>query len=212
MGSFFGGGATAPSPPPQSQYDPFGAIGGRQYSAQQYLNYLQNPALAMSSPGYSAQLQAGMGAVTQGAASTGQLMSGGELAQLQNVGQGTFANYYQNALNNLGTASGATTQTPAGASSAQYNAQMQAANFNAQQQQQGWSNLLGLVGMGAGAAIGAPSGFFSNLFGSAPPGGAGTNTMTIDGGVMNPAAYSALNSAGLLGYGPQGYSILGGTR
>jgi hypothetical protein len=165
MGSFFGGGMTAPATPSQSQYDPFGAIGGRTAASSQLLNLMQNPALAASSPGYGSTLQAGMGAVNANAAATGGLASGGQLAQLQSLGQNTFGNYYQQQLGNLAMLSGAN-QSPAQATSAMYNNQMQAANFNAAQQQQGWSNMLGLAGMGVGAAVGAPTGFFSNLFGS----------------------------------------------
>lgn len=206
MSSFFGGGVSVPSAPPQSQFDPFGAIGGRQYAAQQYLNLLQNPSAAMGQPGFSTQMQMGTQAVNAGAAATGQLASGNELAQLQNLGQSTFGNYYQNMLNNLGTAGSVTTQNAAGATGAQYNAQLNQAQMQQQQQQQGWNNILGLGGLAMGAAVGfgGAGNMFSNLFGSG-----GMNYALSNGGILNSSAFNALQGAGQLVSGPSGYSIVG---
>jgi len=105
---------------PLATYDPYSPY--RAQAATQLNTLVNNPSLAMSSPGYQAQLNAGMGAAESRAAATGQSQSGGELAQLNQLGQNTFSAYYNNMFNQLSQLSGAS-QSPATATAAQNSAQ-----------------------------------------------------------------------------------------
>ena len=163
MSSFFGGGTVAPPPPSLSTYDPYSQY--RQQAAGQLNNLVNDPSMAMSGPGFSSTMQAGTNAVNTGMAATGGVSSGHQQAALQNQGQSNFSNYYNQMFGQLSTLSGAG-QSPAQAAAAQYSGVMSQSNQANQVQQQGWSNVMGLVGMGVGAATGAPSGYFSNLFSS----------------------------------------------
>ena len=163
IGSALGGGKSgstgSPAPLAQSQTDPFGAIGGRTDAATQLQGFMNNPASAMSSPGYQQQLQQGTQAMQAAGAASGTLQSGAQMNALQSLGQSTFGSYYQQMLSNLGSLSGATSQTPAGAASAQ--TQSAALAYNAQNQNA--QNAMGLTGLALGGASAAglfsPSGY-----------------------------------------------------
>jgi hypothetical protein len=116
-------------------------------------NLVNNPALAMSTPGYQQQLQQGMQQSQRGAAKTGQLMSGNQAAALNAQGQNTFGSYYQNLLAQYEQLSGAT-QSPASAYAAA--AQASAANTATQQSQMNYY----------GNAISTLGGLFSGSGGS----------------------------------------------
>ena len=155
--SIFGGGSSStasPAPLPQSQTDPYGAIGGRTAAANQLKSFMDNPSSAMSSPGYQQQLQQGQNAQQAAGAASGTLQSGAQANALQSMGQNTFGAYYQQMLGNLGTLSGAT-QTPASGAQAQNQSNQIAYNAQNQNAQSG----LGLVGMSLGGANAA--GLFS---------------------------------------------------
>ena len=167
--SIFGGGSSStasPAPLPQSQTDPYGAIGGRTQAATQLQSFMNNPSSAMSSPGYQQQLQQGQNAQQAAGAASGTLQSGAQANALQSMGQNTFGAYYQQMLGNLGSLSGATSQTPAGGAQAQTQSAQMAYNAQNQNAQSG----LGLVGMALGGANAA------GLFGGGGSPLASTNT------------------------------------
>ena len=180
VNAIFGGGSSStasPAPLPQSQTDPYGAIGGRTAAANQLLGFMNNPSSAMSSPGYQQQLQQGQNAQQAAGAASGTLQSGAQANALQSMGQNTFGAYYQQMLGNLGSLSGATSQTPAGGAQAQTQSAQMAYNAQNQNAQSG----LGLVGMALGGANSA--GLFGgggaaaggvDLVGSSMGGGGGT--------------------------------------
>ena len=158
--AIFGGGSSgtaSPAPLPQSQTDPYGAIGGRTAAANQLKSFMDNPSSAMSSPGYQQQLQQGQNAQQAAGAASGTLQSGAQANALQSMGQNTFGAYYQQMLGNLGALSGATTQTPGGAASAYSNASTAGNQLSYNMLQGQSANLLGLGGYLSGQA--------SNLFG-----------------------------------------------
>ena len=107
-GGLTGGGATSATDP-YAQYRP--------QAAQQLNTLMNNPAQAMSQPGYQQQLQQGMQQAQRGAAATGQLQSGAEMNALQQQGQNTFGSYYNTLVGNLMQMSGAA-QNPASAQTA----------------------------------------------------------------------------------------------
>jgi len=111
----------APQAAPLSSYDPYSPY--RAQAAGQLNNLVNNPSTALASPGYQAQLTAGMGAADASAAARGQLQSGNELAALNTLGQNTFSSYYNNMFSQLSSLSGAN-QSPATAASAQDAAQL----------------------------------------------------------------------------------------
>jgi len=156
--TIFGGGSqstAAPAPLPQSQTDPYGAIGGRTQAGNQLMNLVNNPSSALSSAGYQQQLQQGVAAQQAAGAAGGTLQSGAQANALQSMGQNTFSSYYQQMIGNLGSLSGATTQTPSGAANAQTQSAQMAYNAQNQNAQSG----LGLVGLALGGASAA--GLFS---------------------------------------------------
>ena len=156
--AIFGGGSSStssPAPLPQSQTDPYGAIGGRTQAGNQLMSLVNNPSSAISSPGYQQQLQQGTSAQKAAGAAGGTLQSGAQANALQSMGQNTFSSYYQQMLGNLGSLSGATSQTPAGGANAQTQSAQMAYNAQNQNAQSG----LGLVGMALGGANAA--GLFS---------------------------------------------------
>ena len=181
--SIFGGGSSStasPAPLPQSQTDPYGAIGGRTSAANQLLGFMDNPSSAMSSPGYQQQLQQGQNAQQAAGAASGTLQSGAQANALQSMGQNTFGAYYQQMLGNLGSLSGATSQTPAGGAQAQTQSAQMAYNAQNQNAQSG----LGLVGMALGGASAA--GLFSggggggvDLIGSSMGGGGTAEALSL---------------------------------
>ena len=151
--SIFGGGSSstaAPAPLPQSQTDPYGAIGGRTQAATQLQSFMNNPSSAMSSPGYQQQLQQGQNAQQAAGAASGTLQSGAQANALQSMGQNTFGAYYQQMLGNLGSLSGATSQTPAGGAQAQNQSNQIA--YNAQNQNAQNAIGLGLLGIAQGGS------------------------------------------------------------
>ena len=156
--SIFGGGnssTASPAPLPQSQTDPYGAIGGRTQAGNQLMNLVNNPSSALSSAGYQQQLQQGVAAQQAAGAAGGTLQSGAQANALQSMGQNTFSSYYQQMLGNLGSLSGATTQTPAGGAQAQTQSNALAYSAQNQNMQSG----LGTIGLALGGANAA--GLFS---------------------------------------------------
>jgi len=177
VNAIFGGGSSStasPAPLPQSQTDPYGAIGGRTAAANQLKSFMDNPSSAMSSPGYQQQLQQGQNAQQAAGAASGTLQSGAQANALQSMGQNTFGAYYQQMLGNLGSLSGATSQTPAGGAQAQTQSAQMAYNAQNQNAQSG----LGLVGMALGGANSA--GLFSG--GGAAAGGVDLVGSSMGGG------------------------------
>lgn len=183
-----------------SGYDPYGPYRGQ--AASQLNTLMNNPATAMSQPGYQQTLQQGMRTAQRGAAATGQLQSGAEQMALQDVGQQTFGAYYNQQLANLMQLSGAS-QSPASAGFAQ----QQAANV-AQQRQFGamnqFSSGLGGIAQGASALGGYFSGGNTNIMSavSSTPdtswqysGAAGQSTPS-----GNYSAQSVADAASAMGY------------
>ena len=153
MGAFGGGGPGGGGTATQGQIDPYGAMGGRDQAGQKLMSLVNNPSMALSQPGYQQTLQQGMSASNASAAATGTLQSGQQNMALQSMGQNNFNSYYTQMLNQLGTLSGATSQTPSGAASVQNQSAMYSNNMLQNQS----ANLLGLGGYLSGQA--------SNLFG-----------------------------------------------
>ena len=166
-----GGGASVPAAPPQSQYDPYGAIGGRQQAATQLQSLMNDPSAALGMPGYQLGMGQGTAALQAQGAKSGMLQSGGQNAALQSFGQNYFGTAYNQLYSQLGTLSGATTQTPSSATQAQYSGQLQQSQLQNQIQQQNaqtgiFSTLLagsalsksGIFGGGSGG----PFGFMSD--------------------------------------------------
>jgi len=87
----------------RADFDPYMQSGTRalsQYEAQ--LGLGGEPAFDVSQiPGYQQQLQAGLDAVNQAGAGSGMLMSGSRLQGLQDVGQQTYGQFYDNYMNRL---------------------------------------------------------------------------------------------------------------
>ena len=131
-----GGGASAPAPLSQSQTDPYGSIGGRTSAASQLQSLMNDPSMALSMPGYQQTLSQGMRATDAAGASKGLLQSGSQNAALQGYGQNVFGSFYDKMYSQLGTLSGATSQTPAQAGQVQYNSQQQSAALQNQINQQ----------------------------------------------------------------------------
>lgn len=188
-----GGGASVPAPPPQSQYDPYGAIGGRTGAASQLQSLMNDPSMALSMPGYQQTLQQGINAQQATGAASGMLQSGGQAAALQGYGQNVFNSYYNQLYNQLGTLSGATTQTPGSATSQQYSGQLQQSQLQNQINQQNaqtgiFSTLL------AGSALSK-----SGIFGGGPSGFDPASLMTgsgASGGGFLGDAFSLGGSSG----------------
>ena len=198
-----GGGASAPATPPLSTYDPFTAVGGtgsatgsdngRQYAANQLYSLIQNPSSALSQPGYQQTLQQGINAQQATGAASGMLQSGGQAAALQGYGQNVFNSYYNQLYNQLGTLSGATTQTPGSATQAQYSGQVQSATLQNQIQQQNAQTGIFTTALLGGAL--SKSGIFGG--GSSPAGydmfgGGGDLTTQLSGNAdMSMIDYAA---------------------
>lgn len=124
-GGLKGTGATSATDP-YAQYRP---------QAAQQLNQLMNqPSAALSQPGYQQTLTEGLKQAQRGAAATGQLQSGAEMAALQSQGQNVFGSYYNTLLGNLMQMSGASQSPASGAVAAQ---QIAASKQNVQNQQLG---------------------------------------------------------------------------
>jgi hypothetical protein len=128
--NLFGGGlkssGATSATDPYAQYRP---------QAAQQLNQLMNqPSAALSQPGYQQTLTEGLKQAQRGAAATGQLQSGAEMAALQSQGQNVFGSYYNTLLGNLMQMSGASQSPASGAVAAQ---QIAASKQNLQQQQLG---------------------------------------------------------------------------
>lgn len=183
VSAIFGGssGGSVPAPLQQSQTDPFGSIGGRTQAATELQSYMNNPSLALSSPGYQQTLNQGMQQSNAAAAASGTLQSGGQNAALQAQGQNTFGAYYQNAISNLNTWSGAN-QSPAQAGAVQYGTEQQSANTANALNQQSAQNLLGMGGLLLGASS---SGIF----------GGGGNDALLGGSLQDYTGSSAIQFA-----------------
>jgi len=116
-----------------SIYDPYASY--RPGAAADLEKLMNNPSIAMSSPGYQQQLQQGTKAQEAAAASSGKLQSGAESAALTGLGQSTFSSYYNTMLGQLSSLSGAS-QSPSNAAfqsqqGAVSGANQQAGNINA---------------------------------------------------------------------------------
>ena len=166
-----GGGASAPAPLSQSQTDPYGSIGGRTSAASQLQSLMNDPSMALSMPGYQQTLSQGMRATDAAGASKGLLQSGSQNAALQGYGQNVFGSFYDKMYNQLGTLSGATSQTPGSATSQQYSGQLQQSQLqnqiNNQNAQTGiFATMLGGSALSKsgifGGGSGGPFGFMSD--------------------------------------------------
>ena len=166
-----GGGASAPAPLSQSQTDPYGAIGGRTSAASQLQSLMNDPSMALSMPGYQQTLSQGMRATDAAGASKGLLQSGSQNAALQGYGQNVFGSFYDKMYSQLGTLSGATSQTPAQAGQVQYNSQQQSAALQNQiNQQNAQTGIFSTILAGSalsksgifGGGSGGPFGFMSD--------------------------------------------------
>jgi len=157
----------------QGQTDPYGAMGGRSSAGTSLMNLVNNPSMALSQPGYQQTLQQGTAASQAAAAASGTLQSGGQSAALQNLGQSNFNQYYTQMFNQLGSLSGATSQTPSGAANVQSNAAIGSAGLSNQIQQQQSQNLIS----GAGTVAGLFSGT-GNMQQQATLGGYGSNAVS----------------------------------
>ena len=153
---------------------------------------------AAATPGYKFQLQQGEDALQNAAAARGGLLSGGTLAGLNNYAQRVASTNYQNTFNNALT---------------QYQQAYQTFRNN---QQDAYSRLLGVSGLGLGAASGAGNlitgigGDIASLYGQQ---GAAQAAGTIGqanayGGILPGIANSILGGYGLGGY----LSNLGGPQ
>lgn len=135
-------------------YDPYGPY--RNEAAGQLNQLVNNPAIAMSDPGYQLSLDQGIKTAERGAASKGMLMSGNEQQALMGIGQNTFSSYYNSKLANLMQLSGAS-QNPAAAGTAQ--AQAALANAQIANAQMGQFN----------AGLGGVSGALKGIYGMTQP-------------------------------------------
>ena len=195
MGAFGGSGPGGGGTATQGQIDPYGAIGGRSQAGNQLMSLVNNPSLALSQPGYQQTLQQGMNASNASAAATGTLQSGGQQAALQSMGQNNFNSYYTQMLNQLGTLSGATSQTPSGAASVQNQSAMYSNSILQNQS----ANMLGLGGYLSG--LGSSTGLFNNnnTSGLLPGGSMEQGFITSNGGygslgnLSNNPAYAGLD-------------------
>jgi hypothetical protein len=112
-------------------------------------------------PGYQNALKQGIGAVNQGGAGAGMLMSGERLKGLQSTGQNIFGDYYNNYMNRLTgmanqgmSAAGNLANIRTGGMTQQLNAMQ-----NEQQQKSNqFGDLLGMAGTGLGMVFGGPMG------------------------------------------------------
>ena len=101
--------------------------------AASQLNALnQNPNLVYGLPGYQWQQQQGQQQVSRSAAAAGANLSGGTLAALNQQGQSTAADFFNNRVNQLSQMAGATPQNMIAGQQAynvaQYNQSLAAAN------------------------------------------------------------------------------------
>lgn len=117
-------------------------------------------------PGYQGALKQGIGAVNQGAAGAGTLMSGNRMRALQEAGQTVFGSYYSDYMNRLSQVAGRGQEAAntlassrigvaggvanigVGAGNAAYQGGIDQANIGLNK----WSEIAGLIGKGAGAA------------------------------------------------------------
>jgi hypothetical protein len=113
---FGGGGGGSTGSGAGGSYDPAGQY--RQGWASQLNTLVNDPKKAMEMPGFQQQLALGQQAVTTGLAAQGLGQSGAEQIALNELGQSTFQNYYNNMFNQLAGISGAN-QNPAQASALQ---------------------------------------------------------------------------------------------
>jgi hypothetical protein len=125
---------------PWSQY--------RTQAANQLNQLMTNPNMVYGMPGYQFAQQQGAKNIQRQAAATGQAISGGTLASLQQQGAQTAQNWFNQYVNTLGTQAGVTN---AGLG-------VQAGQF--QQQQQNASQTAALQNIMAGAAGLSQAGFF----------------------------------------------------
>ena len=171
----------------QAQASPYlGAGSAATGQLQSQLGLGGGPAFDVTTlPGYQAALEQGLGAVNQGAAGAGMLMSGERLKGLQRAGQDVFGQYYNTYMDRLMGLSGQGQRTVMGLGGLGQQAavlQMQGAqgiaNLRAQQANQEaaasrgkFGDMLNLAATGAGYAFGGPLGgsMGSTLMGGGAP-------------------------------------------
>lgn len=162
-------------------YTSGGASAQNQLMAQ--LGLSEGPAFDVTQlAGYQQALDKGIGAVNQGGAGAGMLMSGERLKGLQNAGQQVFGNYYQDYMNRLTGMAGRGQQagmglgqlgqqaagTFLGASQGMANTYSQMGQLSAQQAAAdaaaenasgtNWGDILGTAGTIGGMMMGGPLG------------------------------------------------------
>jgi hypothetical protein len=148
INGLFGGGGGGGGGGGSSAYDPYGPY--RAGAAAKLDALMNNPATAMSMPGFQMQLDQGINAVERGAAAKAGLFSGGEQAALQATGMNTFGSYYNSTLANLMQMSGATDKPSAAGLAAS-----QAALNQQTLDQRNMQNITGGIG-GLQGAFGTP--------------------------------------------------------
>jgi hypothetical protein len=89
----------------QETFDPYlssGSASMQQLMGQMGMGDPNTPLVDVTTtPGYQQSMQQALGAVNQGAAGSGMLMSGERLKSLATAGQSVFGDYYQNYMNRL---------------------------------------------------------------------------------------------------------------
>lgn len=112
-------------------------------------------------PGYQNALKQGLGAVNQGGAGAGMLMSGERLKGLQSEGQNIFGDYYNNYMNRLTGMSNQGMSAVGNLANIRTGGTAQQVGLMQGQQQQKadrFGDILGLAGTGLGMAFGGPLG------------------------------------------------------
>ena len=152
-------------------------------------------------PGYQNALKQGIGAVNQGGAGAGMLMSGERLKGLQSTGQNIFGDYYNNYMNRL------TGMSNQGFSAAGNLANIRTGGMTQQlglmqdeQAQKGnmMGDMLGLAGTGLGMMFGGPMGAaVGGSIGSSLGGGGGGGMMQPQYGGAGGGGLSALKMIGM---------------
>ena len=159
------GGAGDPYGAAERHYQEYGQREGRASPAyvtaqQQIAQQVQN------TPGYQAQLDAGIKSIDRAAPLTGGMYSGRRMKALEGYGQNTFGSYYQNWMDRVGGVAGQGQQTAQNVGQAgMQNAQnvgglmVQGANARAQGQVSSANAWSGAIGTGIGA-YGGSQGWF----------------------------------------------------
>ncbi len=187
----------------EADYQPY-VQGGRSAQEQMMAQLgLGGPAKAFDVtqlPGYQQSLKQGIGAVNQGGAGAGMLMSGERLKGLQDVGQNVFGDYYNNYMNRISgmsqqgmSAVGNLANIRSGGTAQQLGVMQGQQQMESDQ----FGDLLGMAGTGLGMAFGGPMGAaVGGSIGSSIGSGGG-------GGMMQP------QFGGAGGGQPYGLSMMG---